>query len=47
MIDTNADALVEMAELIEKASSLGGFCVVGGRDKLEAFGDKISRTIEI
>ncbi|MBQ8380388.1 MAG: insulinase family protein [Clostridia bacterium] len=47
LIGTNAESLLKIADIIEKIAIDGGICVVGGRDKLDACGDKISSVIEL
>ena len=46
MINTSSDDLLRAAELIDKITA-GGVCVIGGRDKLDACGDKLTSFIEI
>ena len=46
MINTSAPDLLRAADLIDKITA-GGVCVIGGKDKLEACGDKLTSFIEI
>jgi hypothetical protein len=46
MINTSAPDLLRAADLIDKITA-GGVCVIGGKDKLDACGDKLTSFIEI
>ena len=47
LINTGKDELLAMADLLDKAFAESGICIVGGKDKIEACGDKIKNIIEI
>lgn len=47
LISTGKDELLAMAELLDRAFENSGVCVVGGKDKLDACGEKIDVLIEI
>ena len=47
LISTGKEELLAMADLLDRAFAGAGFCVVGGKDKLDACGEKIDTIIEI
>lgn len=47
LVSTGKDELLAMADLLDRAFESSGACVVGGKDKLDALGEKIDTIIEI
>lgn len=47
LVSTGKDELLAMADLLDRAFESSGACVVGGKDKLDALGEKLDTIIEI
>jgi Zn-dependent M16 (insulinase) family peptidase len=47
LVSTGKDELLAMADLLERSFANSGVCVVGGKDKLDACGEKLDTVIEI
>ena len=47
ILKTSSEDLLKVADVIEKATEASGYCIVGGRDKIDAFGDKLDSIVEV
>ena len=47
MLNTSKDDLLKCADTVDRIVECGGAVVLGGKEKLDAFGDKLDRVIEI
>ena len=47
LVSTGKDDLLAMADLLERSFANSGVCVVGGKDKLDACGEKLDTVIEV
>ena len=47
LVSTSKDDLLAMADLLDRAFENSGACVVGGKDKLDACGEKLDTVIEV
>ncbi len=47
ILKTSKEDLLHVADIIEKAMESAGYCVVGGKDKIDSFGDKLDSIWEI
>ena len=47
MLNTSCEDLLKCADTVDRIVECGGAVVLGGKEKLDAFGDKLDRVIEI